>query len=67
MDKRNNIVKFILIKKNAFDTNFFPMLSLFIEKFPDCIFTEKILDILLEIGNSLFSIIDETKLSLEVF
>jgi hypothetical protein len=53
-------------KKNMNDAvqkNFFQMLSLFIEKFPKEIFNEKVLEIFLKIGRSLFSLVDQCGLS----
>ena len=53
------IIKNLLInhKKNLYDANkskFFSSLGLFLEKFPRKIFTEKILDVLIEIGKEIF-------------
>jgi len=57
-------------KKNmedAVNKNFFPMLSLFLEKFPNELFQENILSILLTLGRSLFAFVDECKLSIIYF
>ena len=53
------IIKNLLInhKKNLYDANkskFFSSLGLFLEKFPGKIFTEKILDVLIDIGKEIF-------------
>lgn len=53
-------------KKNMNDAvqkNFFQMLSLFIEKFPKEIFNNKVLEIFMKIGRSLFSLVDQCGLS----
>ena len=53
------IIKILIINhtKNLYDANkskFFSSLGLFLEKFPSKIFTEKILDVLIEIGKEIF-------------
>ena len=53
------IIKILIINhtKNLYDANkskFFSSLGLFMEKFPSKIFTEKILDVLIEIGKEIF-------------
>ena len=53
------IIKSLIINhtKNLYDANkskFFSSLGLFMEKFPSKIFTEKILDVLIEIGKEIF-------------
>ena len=56
-----NVFKKILIDhyenlKEAYNKNIFSKLGLFLEKFPSNVFTEKILDVLLEIGRETFQI-----------
>lgn len=58
---------YIFNKKNALGANFFKLISIFLEKFPDQVYTENILKIFLNLGKSLFSIIDECELSFQVF
>ena len=70
-----NILELIYVilnyrKKNmndAVNKNFFQMLSLFIEKFPNELFQDNILSILLTLGRSLFAFVDECKLSIIYF
>ena len=53
------IVKILLVNHriniyNANDSKFFSSLGLFLEKFPSKIYTEKVLDILIEVGKEIF-------------
>lgn len=53
--------------KDAVNKNFFQMLSLFIEKFPNKIFNERIMEIFITLGKGLFTFVDQCELSTVYF